>query len=95
MNGAIWPNDCGNCKHWKPWTDEEWEQFLRKIYDANDWERPKSRYNFGWCGKIPKGTVYCKEGFKYDGYSFADECYDEDLHCFEPIRKRGKRKCLK
>ena len=94
MNGAIWPNDCDNCKHWKPWTDEEWEQFLRKIYDAYGLERPKSRYNFGWCDKIPKDTVYyCEEGhdYKYDGYSFADECYDEDLHCFEPLESEEKQ----
>ena len=93
MNGAIWPNDCGNCKHWKPWTDEEWEQHLKDDYDAYGWERPKNRYNFGWCDKIPKGTVYyCEEGhdYQYDGYSFADECYDEDLHCFESVESEEK-----
>ena len=58
--GTIHPNDCGNCIHWKPYTDKE-----------------------GLCDKIPKGTVFCEEGYTYDGYSFVDECYDEDLHCFE------------
>ena len=77
MNGL-----CGDCKHWIPWSDEEWEQYCRRHYDAIGINRPAKRYDFGWCDKIKYGTVY-DEKYIYDGYSFADECYDESLHCFE------------
>ena len=81
--GTIHPNDCGNCKHWTPWTAEEWEKYCRGHYETWGWARPKARYDFGWCDKIKAGTICCEEGYTYDGYSFSDECYDEDLHCFE------------
>lgn len=86
---TIHPNDCGNCKHWKPWTDDDLEKHCQ-VYESFGRKRPETRYNFGWCDKIPKWTVYCKEGYTYDGYSFSDECYDEDLHCFEA----GETGCL-
>ena len=81
--GTSRPNDCGNCKHWIPWTREEWDKHCREHYEKWGWKRPDIPYDFGWCDKIVYGTVYGKEGYTYDGYSFADECYDEDLHCFE------------
>lgn len=37
--------------------------------------------HFGDCDKIPRGTAY--DEFTYTGYSFEDECYDEEFHCFE------------
>ena len=81
--GTIHENDCGNCRHWNPWTDEDWEAYCRH-YEELGIKRPEERYDFGWCDKIQKGTVYDEnEGWKYDGYSFSDECYDESLHCFE------------
>ena len=75
--------DCGFCKHWTAFTDQDWEEFCKRHYDRFGWDRPDHKYNFGWCDKIPEGTVYCEEGYRYDGYSFFDENYDFDLHCFE------------
>lgn len=88
--GTNAPNQCGNCKCWKAFSDEDWENHLRKYYDRWGWERPKTRYDFGFCDKIPEGIEYDEEGHTYDGYSFADECYDEELHCFEPIESEEK-----
>lgn len=80
--GTIHPNDCGNCAHWVPWTDEDWEKYCFNHYEAFGNPRPSKRYDFGWCDKIPYGTKYDGK-YTYDGYSFADECYDESMKCFE------------
>ena len=49
----------------------------------HEWPKERQRYriSLGDCDKIPKGTPF--EDFKYGGYSFEDECYDEEFHCFE------------
>lgn len=49
----------------------------------HEWPPEKQEYHLhvGDCDKIPKGTVY--DEFTYTGYSFEDECYDEEFHCFE------------
>ena len=73
---TIHPNDCGNCKHWHEWPVERY----------TDWQ-PKWLH-IGDCDKIAKGTPMqpTEDGtiFEYDGYSFDDENYDEEFHCFEP-----------
>ena len=65
---------CGACAHWHIWDDANPEMDLCK----------------GDCDKIEAGTDYAisedgKQIYTYDGYSFEDECYDEDLHCFEEV----------
>jgi len=69
---TIHPNDCGNCKHWHPL------------------EVQGHTITEGECDKIKRGTlvVYTnydnvESSYRFDGFAFADECYDEDLHCFE------------
>lgn len=68
---TIHPNDCGNCKHWHPKPPAEQETGLL----------------IGDCDKIPIGKELTPtpdgEIFTYDGWSFEDECYDEEWHCFE------------
>ena len=87
--GTIHPNDCGNCIHWKQWNDEDWQNYCREM-EKYGISRPEHKFEFGWCMKIPKGTLYDRdERCAYDGYSFADECYDEALHCFESIESDG------
>lgn len=51
----------------------------------HEWPKEKQRWSLhlGTCDKIAKGTVF--DGSTYDGYSFEDECYDEDFNCFEPL----------
>ena len=66
---------CGACKHWHEWDEEKQE------YKNSD---------LGDCDKIPKGkefsyTLSDGEEYtaQYDGYSFEDECYDEEFGCYE------------
>ena len=73
---TIHPNDCGNCKHWHERAKQDYCIFI------------------GDCDKIPKGTQYewiDRRGKShtdmYCGYSFEDECYDEDFRCFEGIEE--------
>lgn len=72
---TIHLNDCGNCKHWIERPEAKQRYFL----------------HIGDCDKIPAGTCYeWDDSFGdhhmdvYMGYSFEDECYDEEFHCFEP-----------
>jgi len=68
---TIHPNDCGNCKHWHVRPPAEQETGLL----------------IGDCDKIPIGAEWTSSPenviYHYDGWSFEDECYDEDLHCFD------------
>lgn len=49
----------------------------------HEWPEDMQTYSIsiGDCDKIEKGTPY--DEFTYDGWSFEDECYDEEFHCFE------------
>ena len=83
--GTINITDCGNCKHWIPWTDEDWQKYCYSHYTAFGWDIPSKRYDFGWCDKVKAGTMFGDGNkYKFDGYAFADENYNEDLGCFEP-----------
>ena len=72
---------CGACRHWHRWTME------RERERWNDPDRGEDRLHFGDCDRIPKGTVVTSKveeyTYTYDGYSFEDECYDEDMQCYE------------
>ncbi len=68
-------NLCGNCKHW------------------HEFPQQTCRIKQGVCDKVPKGTTFTVEDiideyegsmtYKYDGWSFEDECYDDVFKCFE------------
>lgn len=52
----------------------------------------------GDCDKIAKGTRFetkYENVFYYDGYSYADEIYDDIFHCFEPRKKERIDKVIK
>jgi len=84
---------CGGCRHWHQWDFER----EVKCWEGNPFNltvHTESSLHFGDCDRIPAGTVVSStfthpdgtEGsitYKYDGYSFEDECYDEDMHCYE------------
>ena len=66
---------CGACKHWHEWSEERQEY---------------KNCNMGDCDKIPKGRKFSyvlsdgeEHTDQYDGYSFEDECYDEEFGCYE------------
>lgn len=74
----LCPNSCGKCKHWHEWPEEKQDCILR----------------IGDCDKISKGTPYEWKDRKhrvhrdlYCGWSFEDECYDDEYHCFEPVEE--------
>lgn len=73
----IKTKDCGGCRHW------------------HEWPRENQKYGLcqGDCDRIPKGKpFYSDDGSKeyhYDGYSFEDEGYDDEFHCFE--MREGKK----
>ena len=51
--------------------------------DCKHWHPKKIQQytlRIGKCDKIKKGTK------EFDGITFEDECYDDDLHCFEEGR---------
>lgn len=63
---------CGACKHW------------------HEWDKGKQKYELclGDCDKVEKGRTRTDEDgetFKYYGYSFEDECYDDCFGCWEEI----------
>lgn len=62
-------NICGNCKHWHQWVSAKQPYAIR--------------LRLGDCDKIPKGQKYADGKYEYDGYSFEDECYDDEFNCFE------------
>lgn len=69
-------NPCGKCKHWVEFTEDE--------YACHNMSNHKCR--MGYCDKVPYGTKFTSsngETYIYDGYSFEDEYYDGDMHCFE------------
>ena len=71
----LYENPCGLCKHWIEFTDDQ--------YASHNMSNHKCR--LGFCNKIPRGTSF-RSGdteYVYDGYSFEDGYYDEDMHCFE------------
>lgn len=75
---------CGGCKHWHEWSDERHvAHWLGNRYHPGSWAQ--GDLALGDCDKIAKGTRYQSDGeeYSYSGDSFEDECYDEDLHCFE------------
>ena len=66
---------CGDCKHWHPCKVQDYTLMM------------------GRCDKIKKGTFAryidlnkIEHTYTFDGLIFEDECYDEDLHCFEEGR---------
>lgn len=68
--------DCGNCKHFHKWSAErEYEHMGHFLANG---------LCLGDCDKIPEGTQFENGKYAYDGYSFCDENYDEEFHCFEP-----------
>lgn len=81
-------NRCGNCKHFCQITKEEYERLgYSHVY---------GHFLVGHCDKVLEGTVYDDtlsdltwQPFRFDGYPFEDECYDEDLHCFERRREEA------
>ena len=75
----IRETECGKCKHFHRWTKERELKDIGHPLHKDLW--------LGDCDKIPKGTPYEKGEYTYDGYSFCDENYNIDLHCFEKIEE--------
>ena len=69
-------------------ADEGGEIMCNYCGDCVHWHEWESERNDscrrGDCDKIAKGTPFSDGRYTYDGYSFNDECYDDDFQCFEP-----------
>ena len=79
---------CGGCKHWHEWSDERHIAYWQdNPYHTVPWTHDDLA--LGDCDRIAKSTRYQSDGetYSYSGESFEDDCYDEDLHCFE-VRKK-------
>lgn len=77
---TIHSNDCGNCRRWHIWPEEKQEYGI-PLGDCDKIERGRKFYDLD-----EKGNVV--QTYTYDGYSFEDECYDEEFGCFEEASAR-------
>lgn len=80
-NRQLHEKDCGNCIHWKPWSDEKQKEYWHSHHFlTKEWKPGDLR--LGDCDKRQDITpLDCLTKWSFG--IFEDECYDEDLRCFE------------
>ena len=80
-NRQLHKTDCGNCKHWHPWSDEKQVEYWRNHHFlTKDWHPGDLR--LGECDKNPC-VVPSEYASKWAFSIFEDENYDEEFNCFE------------
>ena len=86
---TIRGTDCGNCKHWHEWPEDRQKEYWRNnLFAGKEWSA--GDLSFGDCDKVQSGTPFADGVYTYDGYSFEDENYDEEFHCFEKKEEAEK-----